>query len=126
MPTPLFTDARNALATNLLGAGYRVHSFTPNVPTPPCYVIKPGTPWIIPRRLGSNVNAELRLDVLIVADGRTNDVALKKCETMIESLIKNVGDGFTVEQAGPPLLTDLGGKGSALTVETTITAQIKE
>lgn len=126
MPTPLATDARTTLATNLAGAGYRVHSFAPNVPTPPCYVIKAGTPWIVPRRLGSNLNYELRLDVLIVADGRTNDVALKKCEAMIEALITNVGDGFQVEQAGPPQLTDLGGKGSALTVETTITAQVKE
>jgi hypothetical protein len=126
MPTPLATEARTTLATNLAGVGVKVWSVAPNVPTPPCLVIKPDTVWIIPRRIGSNLNYEVRLNVLIVADGRTNAQALAKCEQLVDALLNNVGSGFTVEQIGPPQLTDLGGKGSALTVETTITAQVKE
>lgn len=126
MPSALSTQARQQLATNLAAVGVKVWSVAPNVPIPPCLVIKPSTPWVIPRRIGSNLNYELRLDVLIVADGRTNDAALLKCETLVDALVANVGTGFNVEQVGPPQLTDLGGKGSALTVETTITAQIKE
>lgn len=126
MTTPLATDARTTLATNLAAVGVRVHAVAPNVPIPPCLVIKPGSPWIQPNRVGTNLNYTLRLDVLIVADGRTNDAALASCEELIDALVANVGTGFAVESVGPPQLTDLGGKGSALTVETTITCQVKE
>jgi hypothetical protein len=126
MPTPLSTDARTTLAQNLEQVGVKVWSVAPSVPTPPCIVLKPDTVWIIPRRIGSNLNYEVRFSVLIVADGRTNAQALAKCEELVEKVLTYAGDGFLVEQVGPPLLTDLGGKGSALTVETTITVQVKE
>lgn len=126
MTTPLATDARSTLATNLAAVGVKVYDVAPNVPTAPSLVIKPGAPWIVPNRLGGGLSYQLRMDVLIVADGRTNDTALAKCEELIDAVLANTGSGFQIEQVGPPQLTDLGGKGSVLTVETTITCQVKE
>lgn len=126
MPSPLSTQARQALATALASMGVKVWAVAPNVPTPPCVVIKPDQPWIIPSRIGSNKNYTVRLGVLIVADGRTNEAALLKCEQLVDALADACPSGFVIEQIGPPQLTDLGGKGSALTVETTITVQVKE
>lgn len=122
----LSTSARNTLATNLAAVGVKVHKEAPAVPIPPCLVITPSQQWITPTRLGSALNYEISFRVLVVADGRTNAAAMTKCETLIDSLLQNVGSGFSVETVSAPSLVDLGGKGSALTVETTVTAQVKE
>lgn len=78
MPNALSTDARLELA-GLLAAvtGYKVHDVAPNVPIPPCLVIVPDTPWIVPERIGSVLNYRLRLKVLVVVDSRNNAAGLK-------------------------------------------------
>lgn len=108
MPNALSTDARLELA-GLLAAvtGYKVHDVAPNVPIPPCLVIVPDTPWIVPERIGSVLNYRLRLKVLVVVDSRNNAAGLK-LESAVEAVAVAVGDSFIIDQISPPQITDTG------------------
>ena len=109
MPNALSTDARLELAGLLASVtGYKVHDVAPNVPIPPCLVIVPDTPWIVPERIGSVLNYRLRLKVLVVVDSRNNTAALKKMESAVEAVAVAVGDSFIIDQISPPPITDTG------------------
>ena len=109
MPNALSTDARLELAALLASVtGYKVHDVAPNVPIPPCLVIVPDTPWIVPERIGSVLNYRLRLKVLVVVDSRNNTAALKKMESAVEAVAVAIGDSFIIDQISPPQITDTG------------------
>ena len=109
MPAALATDARDELATLLATVtGYKVHKVAPNAPIPPCLVIVPDTPWIVPERIGSVLNYRLRLKVLVVVDSRNNASGLKKLESAVEAVAVAVGDSFIIDQISPPQITDTG------------------
>ena len=109
MPNALSTDARLELAALLASVtGYKVHDVAPNVPIPPCLVIVPDTPWIVPERIGSVLNYRLRLKVLVVVDSRNNAAGLKKLEEAVEAVAVAVGDSFIIDQISPPQITDTG------------------
>ena len=109
MPNALSTDARLELSGLLATIpGYKVHDVAPNVPIPPCLVIVPDTPWIVPERIGSVLNYRLRLKVLVVVDSRNNAAGLKKLESAVEAVAVAVGDSFIIDQISPPQITDTG------------------
>lgn len=109
MPNALSTDARLELAGLLATVtGYKVQDVAPNVPIPPCLVIVPDTPWIVPERIGSVLNYRLRLKVLVVVDSRNNAAGLKKMESAVEAVVVAIGDTFIIDQISPPQITDTG------------------
>ena len=109
MPAALATDARDELATLLATVtGYKVHKVAPNAPIPPCLVIVPDTPWIVPERIGTVLNYRLRLKVLVVVDSRNNAAALVKMENAVEAVAVAIGDTFIIDQISPPQITDTG------------------
>ena len=108
MPDPLSTSARAELVTMLEATGRTVYGVAPKVPIPPCLVVVPDAPWIIPNRLGSARNYELRY------------------EAAVDAILDTVASKFAVTQVGPPQLTDIGSQGAVQTTEITLTAQIKE
>lgn len=126
MPDPLSTSARAELVTMLEATGRTVYGVAPKVPIPPCLVVVPDAPWIIPNRLGSARNYELRYRVLVVTDPRDNEAAMKDAEAAVDAILDTVASKFAVTQVGPPQLTDIGSQGAVQTTEITLTAQIKE
>ena len=124
MPAALATDARNELATLLATVtGYKVHKVAPNAPIPPCLVIVPDTPWIVPERIGTVLNYRLRLKVLVVVDSRNNAAALVKMETAVEAVAVAIGDTFIIDQISPPQITDTGSS-AVLVSEVSTTSHI--
>lgn len=122
--TALATGARDELAGLLATVtGYKVHKVAPNAPIPPCLVIVPDTPWIVPERVGSILNYRLRLKVLVVVDSRNNSAALIKMEDAVEAVAVAVGDAFIVDQISPPQITDTGSS-AVLVSEISTTAHI--
>lgn len=122
--TALATEARDELAGLLATVtGYKVHKVAPNAPIPPCLVIVPDTPWIVPERVGSILNYRLRLKVLVVVDSRNNSAALIKMEDAVEAVAVAVGDTFIVDQISPPQITDTGSS-AVLVSEISTTAHI--
>lgn len=122
----LTTDARNDLATALAGVGPTVHATPPAVPTPPCLVIAPDTPWVSMSRLGSKLNYQVRLRILIVVSPRTVDAAVTEAETLLDDVLAAIPDAYTVEYVGPPQITDSGPQGSVVTTEVSVTVHMKE
>ena len=124
MPTALATDARDELATLLATVtGYKVHKVAPNAPIPPCLVIVPDTPWIVPERIGTVLNDRLRLKVLVVVDSRNNAAALVKMENAVEAVAVAIGDTFIIDQISPPQITDTGSS-AVLVSEVSTTSHI--
>ena len=124
MPAALATDARNELATLLATVtGYKVHKVAPNAPIPPCLVIVPDTPWIVPERIGTVLNYRLRLKVLVVVDSRNNAAALVKMENAVEAVAVAIGDTFIIDQISPPQITDTGSS-AVLVSEVSTTSHI--
>lgn len=126
MPGPLSTQARAELVTLLESTGRTVHPVAPPVPIPPCLVVVPDTPWMIPNRLGSALNYELRYRVLVVSDARVNASAMADAEAAVEDVLDALTGKFAVTQVGPPQLTDTGAQGVVQTTEISLTAQVKE
>jgi hypothetical protein len=124
MPAALATDARDELATLLATVtGYKVHKVAPNAPIPPCLVIVPDTPWIVPERIGTVLNYRLRLKVLVVVDSRNNAAALVKMENAVEAVAVAIGDTFIIDQISPPQITDTGSS-AVLVSEVSTTSHI--
>ena len=124
MPAALATDAREELATLLATVtGYKVHKVAPNAPIPPCLVIVPDTPWIVPERIGTVLNYRLRLKVLVVVDSRNNAAALVKMENAVEAVAVAIGDTFIIDQISPPQITDTGSS-AVLVSEVSTTSHI--
>lgn len=126
MPTPLSTQARAELVTLLEGTGRTVHAVPPPVPIPPCLVVVPDSPWMVPNRIGSARNYQLRYRVLVVSDARVNTSAMADAEAAVDAILDALTGKFAVTQVGPPQLTDTGAQGVVQTTEITLTAQVKE
>ena len=123
---PLTTDARTDLADALANIGPTVHAVPPAVPTPPCLVIAPDTPWATIRRLGSRLNMQVRLRILIVVSPRTVEAAISESETLLEGVLVAIPAAYSVEDIGPPVITDTGTQGAVVTTEISVTVHMKE
>lgn len=125
---PISTQARAALAT-LLGTnvtGYKIWATAPAVPVAPCLVLVPDSPWMLPERLGSGANVAMRMKILVVVDARVNVNGLDKTEVAVQKILKAVASTWSVDQVGPPQITEVGPQGSVLVTEILCTAHLKE
>lgn len=124
--TALTTESRQLLAAAFTGAGYRVYDTPPPVPTPPCVTFVADTPWVLPGRIGSNLNYQVRWRVLVVIRPRKNSAELLDAENAVDTILGLMPSGFEVVQVGPPQLTDTGAQGTVITTEIAVQAQMKE
>ena len=124
--TALTTESRTTLAAAFTGQGYRVYDTPPPVPTPPCIVFIPDSPWIRPGRVGSNLNYEVRWRILVVIKPRKNSAEQLDAENAVDTILGLMPAGFEVAQVGPPQLTDTGAQGTVITTEIAVSAHMKE
>jgi hypothetical protein len=124
--TALSTESRTTLAAALTSHGYKIYSTAPAIPITPSIVIVPDAPWITPERIGSNLNYRVRWKLLVVISPRKNDAASIDTENAVDVILGLIPAGFTVDQVGPPALTDLGAQGTVITTEINVQAHMKE
>lgn len=122
----LTTEAREALVTAFSGQGLKVYTTVPAVPIAPSVVITPDSPWIVPERIGSNLNYRVRWRVLVVISPRNNEAATLDIENAIDTLIPLIPSGFSWDLVNPPQLNDVGAQGTVYTTEINVSAHMKE
>ena len=124
--TALTTEARLALTAAFAATGLKVYDTVPAVPAPPCIVVIPDTPWLLPERLGSTLNYRARWRVLIVISPRNNAQATLDLEDAVDDCLGLIPTGFNVDLVNPPSLSDTGAQGTVYTVELAVSAHMKE
>lgn len=124
--TALSTEARELLTTAFTSSGYRVYDTVPNIPTPPAIVVRPDSPWLVPGRLGSNLNYEARWIITIVIKKRQNAAETLDTENAVDTILGLIPTSFTVRAVNAPQMTDLGSQGMAITTEIEVSIQMKE
>ena len=124
--TALSTEARTTLAAALAGTGLKVYAVAPAVPTTPSVTIVPDSPWITPRRIGSNLNYEVRFRLLVTINPRKNDTAQLNAENAVDAVLAAIPNGYTVSSVGSPTLLDTGAQGTVYSTEVYVSAQMKE
>lgn len=124
--TALTTEARTTLTAALAASGLKVYDTVPSVPNPPCIVVVPDTPWLLPERLGSTLNYRARWRILIVISPRNNAQAVLDIEDAVDSCLGLIPTGFNVDLVNPPSLSDTGAQGNVYTVELAVSAHMKE
>ena len=73
-------DARVEVAAALIAVGVPVHDQPPATLQPPCVVVVPGSPWIVPR-------GAVTFDVLAYANpSGGNSTALTRLEDLVEAI----------------------------------------
>lgn len=107
------------------GAGMRVYDTVPNIPTPPAIVIIPDSPWILPNRLGSNLNYEARWKILVIIKKRQNAAETLDTENAIDTVLDLIPLAFQVINVNAPQLNDLGSQGTVITTEINVSIQMK-
>ena len=124
--TALTTESRELLLTAFAGQGFNVYDTVPNVPTPPALVVKPDSPWIVPGRLGSNLNYEARWTILVVIKKRQNAAETLDTENAVDTVLSLIPNTFVVTAVNAPQLQDTGAQGIVITTEINVTIQMKE
>ena len=124
MPTPIVTESREDLATAFAAVGITVYDYSPPIPTPPCIVILPDSPWITPDRVGSHLNIEVRWRALLVVNSKANNAQPDQIEQYLEDLLSAVPSGYVVTLIGSPQLTDVGAQGTVTTTEVNISVRL--
>lgn len=123
--TALTTEARVAIATSVIGLGYKVYNTTPPVPIPPSIVIMADSPWVVPERLG-RLSYRTQWRLMVVVNPRKNSAAQLDAEDAVDAILQALPAYVAVTSIGPPVLMDVGSQGSVITVEISITASMKE
>lgn len=124
--TALTTESRAALASALTGLGLRVYDTVPATPVPPCLVIIPDSPWLVPDRIGSNLNYTCRWRLLAVISPRQNAAAQIDTENAVDAILGALPSPYAVESVGQPSLADTGAQGTVITTEITVSVKMKE
>ncbi len=124
--TALTTEARESLVDAFTDQGFRIYDTVPAVPIPPCVVIVPDSPWLVPERLGSNLNYRARWRVLVVVSPRNNAQAVLDIENAVDLFLGLMPTGFNVDLVNPPSLSDTGAQGTVYTTEIAVSAHMKE
>ena len=124
--TALSTEARELLITAFTNSGYRVYDTVPNIPTPPAIVVRPDSPWLIPGRIGSNLNYEARWIITIVVKKRQNAAETLDTENAVDTVLDLIPNTFTVRTVNAPQMTDLGSQGMSVTTDIEVSIQMKE
>jgi hypothetical protein len=124
--TALSTEARELLITAFTSSGYKVYDTVPNIPTPPAIVIVPDSPWILPGRLGSNLNYECRWRILIVIKKRQNAAETLDTENAVDTILNLIPTSYQVTAVNAPQLNDIGAQGTVITTEIDVSIHMKE
>jgi hypothetical protein len=111
------TDAREALKTALLDAGWIVYGYPAENMSTPCVVLVPGGPYVEIKSLGTDPKLGISFNVTLCVAANDNQAALINLENLIEQIIPllprgSVGANFTqpkITQVGPSdlLTTDI-------------------
>lgn len=124
--TALSTEARELLITAFTSSGYKVYDTVPNIPSPPAIVIVPDSPWILPGRLGSNLNYECRWRILIVIKKRQNAAETLDTENAVDTILNLIPTSYQVTAVNAPQLNDIGAQGTVITTEIDVSIHMKE
>jgi hypothetical protein len=124
--TALSTEARELLIDAFTSSGYKVYDTVPNIPTPPAIVIVPDSPWILPGRLGSNLNYECRWRILIVIKKRQNAAETLDTENAVDTILNLIPTSYQVTAVNAPQLNDIGAQGTVITTEIDVSIHMKE
>lgn len=122
----LITDSRVEITAAITGLGAKVYDYVPAVPIPPALVCIPAETWILPGRIGARTNLEVAWKITAVVAPRKNDAATRDLEDLAAAVIAALPPGYQLVRVGAPQIVDMGGQGSAYTVDITISAQLKE
>ena len=122
----LTTEARQLLITALTPSEYRIYDTVPATPITPSVVIIPDSPWIVPSRIGSNLNYRCRWRVLVNINARVNDTATTQTETAIDALLALIPNTVAVESVNSPQLLSLGAQGTVISTEINLSIEMKE
>lgn len=124
--TALSTEARELLIDAFTSSGYKVYDTVPNIPSPPAIVIVPDSPWILPGRLGSNLNYECRWRILIVIKKRQNAAETLDTENAVDTILNLIPTSYQVTAVNAPQLNDIGAQGTVITTEIDVSIHMKE
>ena len=119
------TEARVEVATALHAADLIAFAQAPATIIPPCVVIEPDSPWLIPG-MGERFGGRMRLKVTAYAVAIDNAAALASLEALVERTVKAIPAGVAIESVGVPSEADTGAQGVALAAPILITAAIRE
>ena len=108
------------------GVGMKVYDTVPTTPTPPAIVIIPDSPWIVPGRLGSNLNYEARWRIMVVIKKRQNAAETLETENAVDSVLALIPTPFQVTGVNAPQLNDIGAQGVVVTTEINVSIHMKE
>lgn len=122
----LLTDSRLEVTAAVTGLGAKVYDFVPAVPIPPCIVVMPAETWVTPGRIGSRTNIRVDWKVTAVVAPRKNDAATRDLEDLAAAILGSLPAGYQLVRVGAPQIVDLGGQGSAYSLDINITAELKE
>jgi hypothetical protein len=123
-PVPLTTEARGIIATALANTGYLVYDVSPEIPKPPCVVITPDSPWIRIDRIGSNLNYQVRLRILVVVANKRNNAQQNAIESAVDTILAALPATVRPDIVGPPSLTDIGAQGTVTTAEINVSVHM--
>lgn len=97
------TDSRTALRDLLGGEAANVYVAVPNVVSPPCTFVAPGSPYLT--HDGASFGGTVaHYSVVTIAGRGTNDVAAEELDGQILDLVALIGnsDDFTLDDVGQP------------------------
>jgi hypothetical protein len=89
-------------------------------------VVVPDSPWLVPGRLGSNLNYEARWRILIVIKKRQNAAETLDTENAVDTILGLIPTEFLVTAVNSPQLNDIGAQGTVITTEINVSIQMKE
>lgn len=95
------TNARVGVAEDLTNAGLRVVDHLPERITPPLVVIGLGDPYVEESDSFDNTEFVVRLSLGLIVGASTNAVASRAIDTMIETVLFNLGD-WTIDNVEQP------------------------
>ena len=126
MTTPLSTEARGIVETALASIGWLVYDVAPEIPRPPCVVITPDSPWLRISRIGSSLNYEVRLRILVVVSNKRNVAQQTAIEEGVDAVLAALPPEVRADIVGPPSLSDIGAQGTVTTAEINVSVHMKE
>lgn len=101
-------DAKAIIKDALTGNGYQVYDYVPADPTPPCAIMVPNSPWLVPVTIGSDPRCILSYKLTLCVAANDNKASLYNIEDMAESVLANLPSGTSVGDFSPPRPASIG------------------
>ena len=115
-------EAKAIIKDALSGNGYNVYDYVPADVTPPCVIMVPASPWLVPVTIGNNPTAILSYKLTLCVAANDNKASLYNIEDMAENVLQQLPNGTGVGDFSPPRPTSLG---SAELVTTDVQIDVK-